>query len=583
MLIPVLVLACAQGGPAPLALHSGGADSQETAPPDSPGDSHDSRADSPDSAPDSPADSPTHSADSAPDSPTDTGPDTWRSALYPDDWTPAYTASDGHFLHDFSYAGYHAGEADPPDPVPGATFDATAYGADPTGSADSTDGVQAAIDAAEVVGAAGSPAIVDLPAGTYRFDGVLTITTSNVVLRGAGSSTTYLYFTRYDGMSDTSHITFAGSVSDGADHLLVADAASRGTTVQLGDVSDLAVGDAVAVGWTITDDFVADHGMTGTWTEFNGSWKTFFRRTITAIDGTSGTVTLDVPLRYDALVRDGASLRVEQGYLEEVGIQDLAVSTVNDWDAAWSGVDRTHAIGLVGVRDGWVSNVHSWESPLSTDGRGKHLMSGGLIVQDSRRVTVTECDLENAQDRGDNGNGYLYEVMRSNEVLTKDSTAANGRHNFIQNWDFGTSGCVWLRTNSSGGRAYFADWDPWGYEAYSEFHHSLSMANLIDQSVASDGWQGVNRQTESSGAGHSVTETVWWNTSGGGYLRSLQYGDGYVIGADGMDLHVDPAEWDWNSSGEGTEPEDWTEGIDEGTTLEPQSLYEDQLARRLAP
>lgn len=537
----------------------------------------DSHADSPaDTHADSPADSP---VDSHADSPTDTAPTTWRSALYPEDWTPDFTAPDGHFLHDFSYAGYHAGEAALPSPVPGAVFDVTAYGADATGSTDATAAVQAAIDAAAASHAA---AIVDFPAGTYRFDGLLTVSASDIVLRGAGSSATYLYFTRSEGMSDTSHLTFRGTITQGADHLLTVDGENRSRTVQLADVSDLAVGDAVAVGWTITDAFTEEHGMTGVWVSFTNQWKSVFRRTITAIDPATGTVTLDVPLRYPAKVRDGASLRVEHGYLTEVGVQDLAVSTVNDWSAAWS-VDRTHAIGLVAVRDAWVSNVRTWESPLSTDGRGKHLMSGGILVQDSRRVTVADCDLEAAQNRGDNGNGYLYEIMRSNEVLTRDSVAVDGRHNFIQNWDFGTTGCVWLRTHSSGSHSYYADWDPIGWPSYSEFHHSLAMANLIDASVASDGWQAVNRQSESSGAGHSATQTVWWNTSGGGYLRSLQYGDGYVIGTDGMDVHTDPTEWDWNNAGEGTEPEDWTEGLDAAATLEPQSLYEDQLRRRLAP
>ncbi len=554
---------------------SGVVDSHADSSVDSHGDTH------ADSLIDSAVDSVT---DSQHDSPADTAPTTWRSSLYPVDWTPDYTADDGHFLHDFSYAGYRAGVDDPPDPVPGDPFDVTAYGADNTGASDCTSAVQSAIDAASAAVASGAStaAIVTFPAGTYRFDDIVSITQSNVVLRGAGSDASYLYFTRYDGMSDTSDITFTGAIAQGAGHLLVADGANRAFTVLLADVSDLAVGDQVAVGWTITDEFVAEHGMTGTWTEFNGQWKSFFRRTITDVDATSGTVTLDVPLRYDALMRDGASLRVETGYLTEVGIQDLAVSTVNDWTAAWSGVDRTHAIGLVDVRDGWMSNVKSWESPLSTDGRGKHLMSGGVIIEDSRRVTVAGCDLENAEDRGDNGNGYLYEVMRSNEVLTRDSIGANGRHNFIQNWDFGTTGCVWLRDNSSGGRAYLADWDPIGYAAYSEFHHSLAMANLIDDTVASDGWQGVNRQTESTGAGLTLTQSCFWNISGGGYLRSLQYGDGYVIGTDGMDIHVDPTEWDWENAGEGTDPEDWTEGLDAATTLEPQSLYEDQLARRLA-
>jgi hypothetical protein len=509
--------------------------------------------------------------------PVDTGPATWRSALYPVDWTPAFTAGDGHFLHDFSYAGYHAGELALPTSAPGAHFDVTAYGADPTGVADSTAGIQAAIDAAS----AATPAVVDLPAGTYKVDGVLTVATGGVVVQGAGSGATFVYFTKSAGMDYAAHLTFRGTITQGADHLLVADGAERSSTVTVADASDLAVGDQVAVGWTITADFTADHGMTGVWTSFSDQWKTFFRRTVTRVDVTTGEVTLDVPLRYDARVRDGASLRVENGYLTECGVQGLALSNVNTWDTAWS-ITQVHVLLLDGVRDCWVDDVASWESPLSTDGLGKHLMSSGIEVLDSRRVTIADSTMENAQNRGDGGNGYLFEISRSNEVLTRDSAARNGRHNFIQNWDFGTSGCVWLRTTSEGGHAYVADWDPFGYAAFSEFHHSLAMANLIDDSVATDGWQGVNRQTESSGAGHSVTETVWWNLSGGGYLRSLQYGDGYVIGTDGMDVHVDPTEWDWNNAGEGTEPEDWTEGLDAGATLEPVSLYEDQLARRLA-
>ncbi|MBM4393905.1 MAG: hypothetical protein FJ090_22490 [Deltaproteobacteria bacterium] len=512
--------------------------------------------------------------DTAP--PEDTGPDTWRSALYPEDWTPAHTHSSGHFLHDFSFAGYHAGEAPLPTP-PGPSFDVTAYGADPTGAADSAAAVQAAIAAAS----AAAPAVVDFPAGTFRLDSALRVSTSGVVLRGQGPAATFLYFTQGEGVSYAAHLTFAGSQAYGTESLLTADGANRGSTLSLASVDGLAVGTEVVVGFTITDAFVADHQMTDVWYSFNGLWRPFFRRTLTAVDPTTNTVTLDVPLRYDVLLRDGASLKTVSGQLTECGLQDLAISNVNDWSVAWT-ESQTQAVSFSGVKDCWVKSVVSWESPLSTDGRGKHLMSGGIEVADSRRVTIADSVMEHPQNRGDGGNGYLFQVARSNEVLTADSTARDGRHNFIQNWDFGNSGCVWLRTVSEDGRAYLADWDPIGYVAYSEFHHSLAMANLIDQSEASDGWQAVNRQGESSGAGHSATQTVWWNLQGGGYLRSLQYGDGYVVGTLDMDIHVDPTEWDWNNSGEGTEPEDWVEGEDLAPTLEPQSLYEDQLARRLA-
>jgi len=509
-------------------------------------------------------------ADTGPDD-TETASAGWRSALYPKDWTPAFTDADGHFLHDFSYAGYHAGEVAIPSPPPGPTFSVVDQGADPTGGADSTAAIQAAIDAAS----AAAPAVVDLPAGTYRVDGTLRVDTSGVVLRGAGEASTYVYFTQTSGLDYAAHLTFAGAVHEGADHLLSADTATRSTVIPLADTSGLAVGDTVHVCWTITDDFVDDHGMTGTWVEFNGLWRAFFRRTIVAVSATD--ITVDVPLRYDALTRDGASVRVATGYLTEVGLQDLSLSNANDWDSTWE-TTQVHAVIFSGVQDAWVDHVSSWESPL---GGGYDLMSSGIEVLDSRRVTIADTTLAKAQHRGDGGNGYLFEVSRANEVLTRDSTGSAGRHNFIQNWDFGTSGCVWLRDTSEDGRSLLASWDPLGYPSYSEYHHSLAMANLVDQSVASDGWQGVNRQDESSGAGHSVTQSVWWNTTGGGYLRSLQYGDGYVIGTDSMELHTDPTEPDWNNSGQGTAPEDWVEGEDEAVTLEPQSLYEDQLVLRM--
>lgn len=518
---------------------------------------------------DSPVDShpPDSPVDTQADSPTETVPTTWRSLLYPEDWTPSFTDQSGHFLHDFSYAGYRASEVPLPT-LSGTVYEVDSFGADPGGSSDSTAAVQAAIDAAY-----GSGGVVHFSKGTYRMDGRLNVNASNVVLDGEGSSSTFLYFTTGTGVSYAAHLSFSGNLKDGAEYPLALDAKNRATTVQIMDASGLEVGQEVAIGWVISDAFIAEHGMTGTWVSFNGQWKPFFRRTITAIDSSQSpaVVTVDVPFRYDAKLRDAASLRVQTGYLTECGLQEMSLSNVNTWEVAWA-ESQTHMLLLSEVKDCWVRDVASWESPLSTDGRGKHMMSGGIEVLDSRRVTIAETHLANAQNRGDGGNGYLFEISRSNEILTRDSSASAGRHNFIQNWDFGTSGCVWLRDHSSDGRSLLADWDPIGYPSYSEFHHSLAMANLIDSSIAEDGWQGVNRQSESSGAGHSVTQSVFWNMNGGGYLRSLQYGDGYVIGTDGMDLHVDPAELDWNNSGEGTDPQDWTEGLDQGPLLVPASL-----------
>lgn len=507
--------------------------------------------------------------------PTDTAApvEIWRSALYPEDWVPEPTESE-QFLHDFSYAGYHNGEAPLPGPSAEGAFSVDSYGADPTGASDSTAAIQAAIDAASVAGGE-----VALGTGTYRVDGTLTVRSSGVVITGSGPDETLLAFTLGTGLTDVYHLTFRGSLTQGADVLLEADGAPLSRQVSVTDTSGLAVGDDVYLGWVITEAFVEEHSMAGTWVTFNDMWRPFFRGRILAVDSSTGTVELDVPLRYPAKIRDGASLRVVSGYLSECGVQDLAVTTVVDWEAAWSN-DRSHAIGMSGVKDCWIQQVDSSTSPLLDDGRGSHLQSGGVIVLDSKRVTIDSVTMASAQNRGGGGNGYLFEISRSSEVLIRDSIARAGRHNFVQNWDFGTSGCVFQRTTSEDGEAVYDKDNEWlTWTAYSEFHHSLAMANLIDQSVSTDGWAGVNRGTYSSGAGHSATQNVFWNIQGTGLVSSLQHGMGYIIGT-GEETEINVLVDDVYDS-KGTAPEDYTEGLGLAGSLEPQSLYDDQLQRRL--
>jgi hypothetical protein len=490
----------------------------------------------------------------------------WRSALYPDDWTPAFTDADGRFLHDFSYAGYHAGEAEPvtPDGPEASVLD---HGADPTGVADSTAAAQAAIDALVDGG------VVRFPAGTYRLDGTLRVSRSGVVVAGDGADHTFLWFTQDHDTTGGAGLLFRGAAApDAPEWPLAEDGAARATTVRVADPTGLAVGDAVAVGWVIDADFVAEHGMTGTWTVFLDQWKPFFRRTIVAIEG--DVVTVDVPLRYPAKRRDHASLRRDTGMLAEVGVEDLAISDRVSEPAALA-ADRHHALELDRVQDAWIRRVRSWAPPGDTE----HLQSGGIYVQQSRRVTIADVVLGEAQHRGDGGNGYLFEISRSNEVLVRDSEGHAGRHNFVQNWDFGTSGCVFLRTWSEGGVIEGV----LRTVGSSECHHSLATANLVDDSVVDDGWQCVNRRLESSGAGHSGTQNAFWNLRGTGTLRSLQFGWGYVVGTGpGVTVVTDPAAPDLLQGGLGTEPADLAEGLGAAATLEPPSLYLDQLARRLA-
>ncbi|MEZ4306880.1 MAG: hypothetical protein R3F14_02370 [Polyangiaceae bacterium] len=382
-------------------------------------------------------------------------------------------------------------------------------------------------------------------------------------------------------MSDTAHLLFDAKLTTGVEALLVEDGLSRSREVRVADATGFSVGDDVAVGFVISPELVEEHGMTGTWEAFNGTWQTFFRRTIVSIDtsSTPHVLALDVPLRYPAKVRDAASVRRETGYLTGVGVEKLSVANAASWDEAWA-VTRNHAIEFGHVADGFIVDVASFLSPgapPSGKGAGAHLLSGGILVRESKRVTVARTHLSSPQNRGPGGNGYLFEIQRSSEVLIRASTGTAGRHNFIQNWGFGTTGCVMSEVESRDGKAFVDKGSTTGFTSLSEYHHSLATANLVEASLFDDGFSTVNRNGESTGAGHTGTEDVFWNVRGKGMLRSMQFGVGYVIGTAGVSVVTESP----LPMSVGTEPVDFVEGVDRGADLEPASLYDAQRALRL--
>jgi hypothetical protein len=508
----------------------------------------------------------------------DGAPNTWRSALYPADWTPAFTAQDGLFLHDFSYAGYHHGQGPLGTQIPALIVDVVKdHAADASGASDATAAVQAAINHVQSSGGG----VVLFPKGLYRFDGALKITKSNVVLRGEGPKDSRLYFTKSAGLSFASHITFAPVVTTDGATTLAQDGAVRADNVTVASAGNLAPGDDIVLGHVITDAFVAEHGMTGTWSAFNGTWQPIALRKIVKVEAVpaGARVTFDVPLRSPLLVRDLASVKRAKGLMREVGVEHLGLANAVGWAAAWA-ASQVHVLELDDVSDGWITDVESFSppsAPTSGSGAGAHLQSSGIMVLRAKSFTIEKTRLANAENRGGGGNGYLFEIRQSNEILTRDSDGTNGRHNFIQNWGFGTSGCVWQRVRSSGGDNVISSTLDLGLPAYAEFHHSLATANLFDQSTFDDGLQCVNRGLDSTGAGHAGTENVFWNVSGKGIVRSMQWKTGYVIGTQGVSALVELG----GVESIGTEPRDWLEGQNAGATLGPPSLYDDQLGRRL--
>lgn len=518
-----------------------------------------------------------------------TGPEgvfEWRSSLYPANWTPGFADAQGRFLHDFSYAGYHRGEAEPPV-VAGPVFNAvTGYGADPGGATDSTAAIQAAINAA---GAAGG-GVVYLPAGTYKVApagsavSALRLDKPNVVLRGAGAGLTLLHNTQ-PAMKNKSVIlvqaaTATNWYAGNNPAPLTGDLLAPTTTIPVASTASYSVGDFIIIRNDLTQGFIDDIGMTGKpgWTSpganYPGRMFTFARRVVAK---TATTLEIDVPTRFPIKTRDNARvLKPAAAMLTEIGVEDLSIGmtettgTLNegDWNVPGTGgynCDRAFAIRMIAVENGWISRVKSFKPAGNA---AIHLLSGGFDLNTSRFLTVTDCDLRHAQYKGANGNGYLVTVA-GQECLVRDTHLEDGRHNVSVNM-MHASGNVVLRARLV------------GPSKTSDFHQFLSAGNLFDGTVC----DGVMLETRYRGEvssptpGWTTAQSVFWNTTGLSYgvstdgttsrrlISSYQLnGDGYIVGTGGPAFAVTSS--------------DFVEGVGKAPGLIPASLYLDQRKRRI--
>lgn len=512
----------------------------------------------------------------------------WRSSLYPADWTPGVSDASGRFLHDFSYAGYHGGAVDLPAEPPGPRIDASAapYGADPSGATDATAAIQRALDDAAAMGGA----VVELPPGTYRIRApagrrhALFVHGSGVVLRGAGSDRTFLLHEETD-----MRLRYVVQVAPREEHYawmwdpvgevsLRADVVDPTTEIPVSDASGFAPGDWVILHAPATEAWIAEHGMTGTWTPEDTIGPMFYRR-VEEVRVATHTLVIDAPTRYPLRTRDGARVfRPALAHLEEVGVEGLSIGNLqndvpgtdtDDYAVPGTGAYQMHASFAVHfdhVVNGWIRDVRSFRP--AENGQDVHLLSGGVRLEYSRFVTVTDTHLARPQYRGAGGNGYLF-VLNGNDCLITRSSAERGRHNYSFSFPW-SNGNVIHRSRATDGRLP------------TDFHQRLSFANLIDNlTLEGENIEAVFR--DCCNHGHSATQNVFWNTEGLSYARfwepyivhSQQYGHGYVIGTRG------PADGVYAPSGDGTAPVDFVEGEGRGATLEPASLFEDQRSRRL--
>ena len=529
------------------------------------------------------------------------GADTWRSSLYPSNWTPGYMNSSGQFLQDFSYAGYEKGEKEVPTQMSGMYVNVVNYGADSTGAKDSTSAIQNAINAVEASGGG----TVYLPEGTYKVkpttsnSAALRIKGSNILFKGAGKGKTFIRcYAENMRYSQVINVSPNGgtwnSADDGNYYSLSQDIPKTPTNkIYLSNVGNLKVGDWVIIRSDRTAAWINEHQMSGFWSASVNptTMGTTFYRQITAVDKNSKTITIDIPTRYYMKTRDNARVYKVTPKQQNVGLTDFSIGNkANSKTNGWGEEDyKTSGTGAYDANNAFLIkfalNVNCFAKNISTyqaeNASQIHMISNGLDLSQCRSITIDSCDFSHPQYEGGGGNGYGMNVC-SQEALIKNCSSTSARHSFSFKYAYTSGNVIYHYTSTN---------PKYG----SDFHMYLSMSNLIDNEELNGDFVESNVRpyggTAGNRHGYTSTETVFWNTKGNYYksgmnyiIDSRQFGNGYIIGTQGAATNVKttPTTMSSQYGTVNTAPEDYKEGIGKGATLYPQSLYYDQLEKRLS-
>ncbi len=495
------------------------------------------------------------------------------------------------FLHDFSYAGYHAGEKPVPPEDPNSwtksakIYDVTKvpYNCVADGKMDCRSLIQAAINDAAKVGGG----IIYLPSGEYRITArneyyFIKIINSNIVIRGDGPDKTKIKIDPYFGgvYNIYNKRVFDVIATDlWTGNLLSPTAISKDLpyptkVIPVADVDDFKVGDPVTIYGTFNDASLREHDMLNIWPL--GRQIYVWRRDIVAIDGAKKEITIDVPTRYRVNVaNDNPRIAIAKKGLSEIGFEHLSFGMIRHEDE-WGNdpnapiidaIGSNNIIYLTNVENGWLYNLKSYR-PVENANRptdnvqyGEYdveILNNVFYLKDSRFITVKNFHFKNMQvdDNPSGGYGYASQLFRTNDILVENGTFQKVKKGMAFNQE-GSSGNVIKDV-------VFKEI----FTTQNDFHSYLSASNLLDNNnLQGTYWEAAIRPidllSESGGTnhGHGTTQSVFWNTRGEhltisildwwdrdnnndgivdnpaikdeGIIVSNQYGWGYIIGTYG--------------------------------------------------
>ena len=410
---------------------------------------------------------------------------------------------DGDRIPDFSMVGYGAGWTDlPTTPPVVVTVTAT--------TGDATSRIQAAINSVATlpIQANGFRGTVQLGPGDYTIAGQLTIAASGVVLRGSGRDLTSGSASRLIATgSSTRDVISIGSSSaspnySGFSKVAIADSRVPvgATSFTIASTTGLSVGHTINVNWTSNQAWINANGMN----LLDNPWQPGDReqnsdRVITRIEGNRVYVDAPITSAIETVYGGGTIQRyngfTSGGRITNVGVENLVGQSLATRDElnearAWS------FVGVEAAENVFIRQIEARYFPYSAT----------LAAADSKFVTTSEARSLLASGTVTGGRRYTYNIADGQLVLVTDSTASEGRHDFV------TGSNVTGPSAFVGGTATaaFNDTGP---------HHRWASGILFDTiSVSGDAINIRDRGNMGTGHGWAGANSVVWNSKADSFI-----------------------------------------------------------------
>jgi len=306
-------------------------------------------------------------------------------------------------LPDFSYAGYHCGEAPLPDVAPGVNV--KKFGAKGDGITDDTQAFLAAL-------AAVKSGAIEVPAGRYVITNILEIKRSGVVLRGAGAGKTTLFFPRplqeikpdwsatTTGRKTSNYswsggfVRFEGGFGQRTLAKITAEAQRGEHTLSVSDVQGFHAGQRVEIYQKDNADnslatalYSGDPGDTK---NLHGSTYTSLTCRVTKIDGNQ--IYFDRPLRFDVKLEWRPQIRSFEPTVTESGVEDLCFEFPNTPYGGHFTEPGYNAVAFYGVADCWARNLMITNADSGIFPNGRFCTIENIVFESAREPdTALHC------------------------------------------------------------------------------------------------------------------------------------------------------------------------------------------------